>query len=243
MVAQKLKLACPVLLIISLYFWSSYDFFGIKFDPKPVSDSASPGSSAPWVLFFIQPALKFCSASLKDSSVMNWQNFKRDYLVRFWAPVPAVIAAGVLSAYYFGITGTFWAVTGEFTRWGGHLLQLFGYHPENWGYFKVIHLEGSPLDRIDGVMVIGMFAGCLSAALWANNVKLRMPQHRIRIFQAVTGGSLPALARVWRWAATWQRSLPAFHSFPYMPGFLPWQPPPAPGLGRASPCCRFSASR
>lgn len=119
---------------------------------------------------------------------MNWQNFKRDYLVRFWAPVPAVIAAGVLSAYYFGITGTFWAVTGEFTRWGGHLLQLFGYHPENWGYFKVIHLEGSPLDRIDGVMVIGMFAGCLSAALWANNVKLRMPQHRIRIFQAVTGG-------------------------------------------------------
>jgi hypothetical protein len=28
MVAQKLKLACPLLLIISLYFWSSYDFLG-----------------------------------------------------------------------------------------------------------------------------------------------------------------------------------------------------------------------
>lgn len=119
---------------------------------------------------------------------MNWHNFKRDYLVRFWAPAPSVIAAGVLSAYYFGITGTFWAVTGEFTRWGGHLLQLFGYHPENWGYFKLIHLDGSPLDRIDGVMIIGMFAGCLSAALWANNVKLRLPHHPIRIFQAVTGG-------------------------------------------------------
>ena len=119
---------------------------------------------------------------------MTWHNFKRDYLVRFWAPIPSVIAAGVLSAYYFGITGTFWAVTGEFTRWGGHLLQLFGYHPENWGYFKVIHLDGTPLDRIDGVMIIGMFAGCLSAALWANNVKLRLPQHRIRVFQAVAGG-------------------------------------------------------
>ncbi|HYR26398.1 MAG TPA: selenium metabolism membrane protein YedE/FdhT [Aquabacterium sp.] len=119
---------------------------------------------------------------------MNWHEFKRDYLVRFWAPVPSVIAAGVLSAYYFGLTGTFWAVTGEFTRWGGHLLQLFGYHPETWGYFKLIHLDGSPLDRVDGVMIIGMFAGCLSAALWANNVKLRLPHHRIRIFQAVIGG-------------------------------------------------------
>ncbi|WP_374419262.1 selenium metabolism membrane protein YedE/FdhT [Chromobacterium sp.] len=119
---------------------------------------------------------------------MTWQDFKTQYLVRFWAPVPAVIAAGVLSAYYFGITGTFWAVTGEFTRWGGHALQLFGFHPETWGYFKVIHLEGTPLDRVDGMMIIGMFAGCLSAALWANNVKLRMPHHRVRIVQAVLGG-------------------------------------------------------
>ncbi|UGA37512.1 YeeE/YedE family protein [Chromobacterium haemolyticum] len=61
-------------------------------------------------------------------------------------------------------------------------------HPETWGYFKVIHLEGTPLGRVDGMMIIGMFAGCLSAALWANNVKLRMPHHRIRIAQAVLGG-------------------------------------------------------
>ena len=121
---------------------------------------------------------------------MSWLNFKQQYLIKFWAPLPAVIAAGVLSTYYFGITGTFWAVTGEFTRWGGHVLQLFGAHPEHWGYFKVIGLEGSPLDRIDGMMVIGMFGGCFAAALWANNVKLRMPQHRIRIFQAVLGGMI-----------------------------------------------------
>jgi len=80
---------------------------------------------------------------------MTWQQFKQQYLIRFWAPMPAVIAAGILSTYYFGLTGTFWAVTGEFTRWGGHLL---------------------------------------AAALWANNVKLRMPQSRIRIAQALIGG-------------------------------------------------------
>ena len=119
---------------------------------------------------------------------MSWQQFKQQYLVKFWAPLPAVIAAGILSTYYFGLTGTFWAVTGEFTRWGGQLLQLMGVHAEEWGYFKIIHLEGSPLTRIDGMMIIGMFGGCFAAALWANNIKLRKPQHRIRILQAVAGG-------------------------------------------------------
>lgn len=120
--------------------------------------------------------------------MMTWQDFKHQYLVRFWSPVPAVIAAGILSAYYFGLTGTFWAVTGEFTRWGGHLLQFAGVDVSHWGYFQLIGLQGSPLTRIDGVMILGMFAGCLSAALWANNIKLRFPQHRIRIVQAVVGG-------------------------------------------------------
>lgn len=119
---------------------------------------------------------------------MIWHNFKQQYLVRFWSPVPAVIAAGILSAFYFGVTGTFWAVTGEFTRWGGHILQWLGVDVSHWGYFQVIGLQGSPLTRIDGVMILGMFAGCLSAALWANNVKLRLPQHRIRVFQAIVGG-------------------------------------------------------
>ncbi|HCL87187.1 MAG TPA: YeeE/YedE family protein [Comamonadaceae bacterium] len=120
--------------------------------------------------------------------MQTWQDFRHQYLVRFWSPVPAVIAAGVLSAYYFGITGTFWAVTGEFTRWGGHVLQWLGVDLSGWGYFQLIGTQGTPLTRVDGVMIIGMFAGCLSAALWANNVKLRMPQHRIRVAQALVGG-------------------------------------------------------
>ena len=121
---------------------------------------------------------------------MTWQQFKQTWLIKFWSPVPAVIAAGILSTYYFGITGTFWAVTGEFTRWGGQLLQLIGVHSEEWGYYKLIHLEGTPLTRIDGMMIIGMFGGCFAAALWANNVKLRFPRSRIRILQAVAGGNL-----------------------------------------------------
>lgn len=173
---------------------------------------------------------------------MSWQQFKQAWLIKFWAPIPAVIAAGILSTYYFGITGTFWAVTGEFTRWGGQLLQLFGVHAEEWGYFKIIHLEGSPLTRIDGMMILGMFGGCFAAALWANNVELRMPRSRIRIIQAIIGALSPVSARVWRWAVTWPHSLLAFPSSRYMPGSLLSQPPSVRGLARALLCCLFSVS-
>ena len=117
-----------------------------------------------------------------------FKQFKQNYLVNFWRPTPAVIALGVLAAYYFGITGTYWAVTGEFTRWGGHILQLFGVDISNWGYYKIMKMEGTSLTRVDGVMIIGMFAGCIAAAFWGNNVKLRMPASNIRIMQALIGG-------------------------------------------------------
>ncbi len=174
---------------------------------------------------------------------MTWQSFKQAWLIRFWSPVPAVIAAGILSTYYFGITGTFWAVTGEFTRWGGQLLQLLGVHSEQWGYYQLIHLEGSPLTRIDGRMIIGMFGGCLAAALWANNVKLRLPRSRIRIAQAVAGGIIAGFGARLAMGCNWRPSSPAFRSSPCTPGCLPSPPPSAPGLAPASRCCPFFASR
>ncbi|WP_419178230.1 selenium metabolism membrane protein YedE/FdhT [Arcobacter cloacae] len=125
---------------------------------------------------------------LKGFCVEYFKQFRQTYMVNFWRPTPAVIALGVLAAYYFGITGTYWAVTGEFTRWGGHILQFFGVDISNWGYYKIMKMEGTSLTRIDGVMIIGMFAGCIAAAFWGNNVKLRMPASNIRIAQALIGG-------------------------------------------------------
>lgn len=117
-----------------------------------------------------------------------FQDFKQKFLVKFWSPMPAIIALGVMAAYYFGLTGTYWAVTGEFTRWGGHIMNLLGVDTSTWGYFKIIGLAGTPLDRIDGVMIIGMFAGAFAAAAMANNVKFRLPQSKIRVAQALIGG-------------------------------------------------------
>jgi hypothetical protein len=119
---------------------------------------------------------------------MNLMKELKKYLVSFWHPVPAVIALGVLSVYYFGITGTYWAVTGEFTRWGGHALQFVGVDISDWSYFKIMHMEGNIFTRVDGVMIIGMFAGVIAAAFWGNNVKWRLPASKTRIYQALIGG-------------------------------------------------------
>lgn len=119
-----------------------------------------------------------------------WLQFKQNYLIKYWNPIVAVTAAGLLSAYYFGVTGTYWAVTGEFTRWGGHALQALGVDVSEWSYYKIIGMQGNIFSRVDGVMILGMFAGCISAALWANNVKWRNQPHKRRIVQALIGGAL-----------------------------------------------------
>lgn len=60
------------------------------------------------------------------------------WLNRYWNPYFSLIMAGVLCAIYFGLTGTVWAVTGEFTRLGGHLLHLLGIDTNSWTYFYLV---------------------------------------------------------------------------------------------------------
>lgn len=119
-----------------------------------------------------------------------WNDFKYKYLIKFYSPLPAVVALGILATYYFGFFGSVWAVTGEMTRWGGEILQLFGMDLSKYEYYKLQNLNGTPLTRNDGLMLIGMFVGCFIAALWANNVKFRLPASKIRVFQALIGGIL-----------------------------------------------------
>lgn len=96
--------------------------------------------------------------------------------------------AGILSALYFGITNTVWAVTGEFTRLGGHILEFFGVDISNWAYFQLVHMKGTTLTRTDGWIVWGMFIGALITILLSGNFKIRIPRQKRRYVQGLAGG-------------------------------------------------------
>ena len=106
----------------------------------------------------------------------------------YWSPYIAISLAGLISALYFGITGTVWAVTGEFTRLGGHILQWFGVDVSGWAYFKLIGMQGTPISRTDGWIVIGMLAGAGMMILLSNSFKIRVPRQKRRLVQGFIGG-------------------------------------------------------
>lgn len=96
--------------------------------------------------------------------------------------------AGILSAVYFGITHTVWAVTGEFTRLGGHILEFIGVDISDWAYFDLVHMDGTTWTRTDGWIVWGMFIGALITILLSSNFKIRMPRQKRRYVQGFVGG-------------------------------------------------------
>ncbi|ASK62484.1 hypothetical protein CFK37_10150 [Virgibacillus phasianinus] len=106
----------------------------------------------------------------------------------YWNPYVAIILAGVLSAIYFGLTGSVWAVTGEFTLLGGNILQLFGVDISGWTYFDLVHMKGTTFARPSGWIVWGMFIGALMMVLFSNNFKIRIPRQKRRLVQGLVGG-------------------------------------------------------
>jgi len=107
---------------------------------------------------------------------------------RHWNPYVVLLIAGLLSALYFGLTSTVWAVTGEFTRLGGDILLLLGVDASAWQYYAMVGLHGTTWSRPDGWIVWGMFIGALMMVLLSNSFKIRLPQHKRRYLQGLVGG-------------------------------------------------------
>lgn len=119
---------------------------------------------------------------------MEMKSFYEKLFQNYWNPYLVMALAGVLSALYFGITHTVWAVTGEFTRLAGHVMALFGADVSNWAYFNLIGMKGTTFTRTDGWIVWGMFAGALIMVLLNSNFKITVPRQKRRWLQAFAGG-------------------------------------------------------
>lgn len=107
---------------------------------------------------------------------------------QYWNPYLVLVLAGALSALYFALTHTVWAVTGEFTRLGGDLLLLLDIDATSWQYFQLVKLQDATWSRSDGWIVWGMFMGALIMVLLSNSFKIRLPQQKRRYVQGFVGG-------------------------------------------------------
>ncbi len=92
-------------------------------------------------------------------------------------------------------------------------------------------------------MILGMFGGCFAAALWANNVKLRMPRSRIRIMQAIIGGIIAGFGARLAMGCNLAAFFTGIPQFSLQAGSLPSPLPLVHGLARALPCCPSSVFR
>lgn len=110
--------------------------------------------------------------------------------VNYWPYWAACLTAAILNIFLLAYWGGAWGLTAELTRWGGHILQALGVPVENWLYFQDIGIDGSPLTRGSGWLLIGMFGGALVAALLSGNFRIRMPQQKRRLLQGFAGGVL-----------------------------------------------------
>lgn len=114
----------------------------------------------------------------------------RTIFVDYWPYWAACLMAAILNIFLLAYWGGAWGLTAELTRWGGHVLQWFGVPVEEWLYFQDIGIEGTPVSRDSGWLLIGMFGGALIAALLSGNFRIRMPQQRRRLVQGFIGGAL-----------------------------------------------------
>lgn len=109
---------------------------------------------------------------------------------------------------------------GEFTRLGGHVLQWFGVDVSKWAYFELIGINGSPLNRTDGWIVIGMLVGALMMILLSSSFKIRIPNQKRRLVQGFIGGIIAGFGARLAMGCNLAAFLRGFLSFLSTHGFL-----------------------
>lgn len=129
-----------------------------------------------------------CRDFMEEELLRQVKKLYSTWFGSYWSPYLVMALAGILSAVYFGITHTVWAVTGEFTRFGGHILEFIGVDVSDWAYFDLVHMNGTTWTRTDGWIVWGMFIGALITILLSSNFKIRMPRQKRRYVQGFAGG-------------------------------------------------------
>jgi uncharacterized membrane protein YedE/YeeE len=125
----------------------------------------------------------------------DWMKFMMQWLKKPWPYWVGGIFLGLLNVALLALSGTVWQVTGGFLLWAAKVLELAGFEPFKWEYFKLHSNEYSQIISNHSIFInkytilnIGVAAGSLIATLLASQFKFGKVKNIKYIILAFLGG-------------------------------------------------------
>ncbi|TEB04375.1 putative inner membrane protein [Pelotomaculum schinkii] len=105
------------------------------------------------------------------------------------------VLLGVLNVVLLALSGTVWQVTGGFLLWGAGALELAGFEPFKWEFFKLHHAKYGEIILNHNIFInkytilnVGVIVGSLLATLLASQFKIGKAKNIKQVVFALIGG-------------------------------------------------------
>ncbi|MCR4431199.1 MAG: YeeE/YedE thiosulfate transporter family protein [Tepidanaerobacteraceae bacterium] len=105
------------------------------------------------------------------------------------------VLLGLLNVVLLALTGSAWQVTGGFLLWGAGVLELLGFRPFEWEFFKIYDYKFGEIILHHNIFInkytilnIGVVAGSLAATLLASQFRLKKAKNIRQAMFALLGG-------------------------------------------------------
>ncbi|HBM75163.1 MAG TPA: YeeE/YedE family protein [Clostridiaceae bacterium] len=125
----------------------------------------------------------------------DWIKSMMQWLKKPWPYWVGGVLLGVLNVVLLAISGTVWQVTNGFLLWGAGALELVGFEPFKWEYFKLYNNRYEEIILNHNIFInkytilnIGVVLGSLVATLLASQFKLGKAKNIRHILFAFLGG-------------------------------------------------------
>jgi uncharacterized membrane protein YedE/YeeE len=117
------------------------------------------------------------------------------WLKKPWPYWVGGILLGMFNVILLAISGTAWHVTSGFLLWGAGILDLIGFEPFKWEYFRIFDYKYADIILNNNIFInkytiinIGVIAGSLMATLLSSQFKIKRLKSKKQFVFALVGG-------------------------------------------------------
>lgn len=119
----------------------------------------------------------------------------KQWLKKPWPYWVGGVLLGTLNVILLAVSGSAWHVTSGFLVWGAGILDLLGFEPANWEFFKLFYYKYGDIISHHNLFInkytvlnIGVIAGSLTATLLASQFKIKRIRNKKQLLFALIGG-------------------------------------------------------